>query len=68
MGKAVVLGMIERDGEVRVQHVRDPRRRSLDPVILANVEPGSSVYTDQHGSYSGLENVYDHRVVNHVER
>lgn len=68
MGKATVLGMIERDGEVRVHHVRDPRRRSLDPVIRANVEPGSSVYTDSHGSYSGLENVYDHRVVNHVER
>jgi transposase-like protein len=68
MGKSVVLGMIERGGEVRVQHVRDPRRRSLDPVIRANIEPGSSVYSDSHNSYTGLDNTYDHRVVNHIER
>lgn len=68
MGKTPVLGMIERDGQVRAHVVGDVRHDTLHDLIHRDVEHGSSVYTDDHRSYFGLGLHYDHRVVDHAER
>lgn len=64
--KAKVMGVLERGGEVRAEVVPDTRKRTLDPKVRANVEPGSNVYTDEHLSYSGLSDEYDHEVIDHA--
>ena len=64
--KTVVLGMIERDGQVRAHVVENVKRRTLQSYVRDVVEPGSSVYTDALESYTGLDADYDHRTVNHA--
>lgn len=64
-GKAVVMGMVERDGEVRMGVIDDTRAATLQPIIRENVARGSKVYTDEHAGYRGLGGRYTHRAVAH---
>ena len=66
--KTVVLGMIERGGNVRTHVVSDSKSRTLQGHVREAVEPGASVYTDSLKSYTGLPDSYDHRTVDHAER
>jgi len=64
--KTVVLGMIKRGGKVRARVVEDNTGRTLKRHVRESVEPGSSIYTDQLKSYTGLSEAYDHRTVDHA--
>jgi transposase-like protein len=66
--KAKVIGMIERGGKVRVRHVPELNSEHVHGFIREGAEPGSSVYTDRHHSYSGLDADYAHETVDHAER
>lgn len=63
--KAVVLGILERGGELRAEVVLDTTARTVQGVIRKNVKPGSVVITDEHRSYKGLGDDYLHVSVNH---
>jgi transposase-like protein len=63
--KAVVFGMLERGGEVKVQHVDRPKKKVLHEIIEQTVMPGSRVYTDALKSYDGLSEWYRHQVIDH---
>jgi transposase-like protein len=63
--KAVVVGMLERGGEVRLKHVDRPKKRTLEKIIDQTVMPGSRVYTDALRSYDDLGNWYRHQVIDH---
>lgn len=63
--KAVVLGMIERDGEVRLQHVEDAKKDTISPIIYKNVKEDSTVITDEFKGYARLQMYYNHSTVNH---
>jgi len=74
-GKAVVLGMLERGGRVRLKVVPNVRRKTLLPEVHMHVEKGSEIHTDALGSYVGLdgrsyeelgEPRYAHKVVDHA--
>ena len=65
-GKTAVLGMIERGGEVRATVVPNTKKGTLIPLVKDTVEHGSSVFTDVHRSYVGLDWKYDHRTVDHA--
>jgi len=65
-GKAIVMGMLERDGEVRALVVPSTRKRHLQAVVRANVAPGAALYTDASYSYQGLEDDYGHGFVDHA--
>ena len=65
-GKTVVFGMMERDGDVMMKVVPNVRKKTLQPIIKANVTKGSTVHTDELKSYGGLVKAgYDHQTVNH---
>jgi len=66
-GKAVVMGMLERGGQVRAMTIEDRRKRSIDPVVTANVEAGSHIITDEADVYKHLTAAYYHEVINHME-
>jgi transposase-like protein len=66
MDKAVVFGMVERDGRVRAFHLDSRRRHELQKAIRENVEAGSAIFSDELPSYNGLAEDYDHDVINHA--
>jgi transposase-like protein len=62
-GKAVVLGMRSRSGEVRAQAVPNNGKVIRD-VVRDTVCVNSTLCTDEHPSYEGMPE-YRHRAVNH---
>ena len=68
-GKAVVMGMLERDSrQVRAKVVPNVKRETLQNEILNQIEKGSTVYTDGYTGYDHLAaQDYIHETVNHVE-
>jgi transposase-like protein len=68
-GKELVMGLLDREtGKVRVKHVANRKRHTLQEEVRANVEPGSEVFTDELASYTGLDKEYVHQFVNHAEK
>jgi transposase-like protein len=65
-GKVVVMGILERRGEVRAKVVRDTRKATLQPEVRANVAEGATVYTDALKSYEGLDDAYTHLMIDHA--
>jgi len=66
-GKAVVMGLLQRHGEVRTLVVDNTKRRTLQPHIHQHVEKGAQVFTDALASYNGLSPEYVHQVIDHAE-
>lgn len=66
--KTLVLGMMQRRGEIITQVVPNRRRKTLEPIIAANVKPYSEVHTDELSAYLtlGAVNHYWHKRVNHA--
>lgn len=64
-GKAVVLGILERDGELRAGHVSDHKGGTLKGAVRENVAAGSTVMTDEDRSFKGLDKDFYHHAVNH---
>ena len=65
-GKTVVMGILERDGEIYTEVVPSASRRSLIPPILANVPVGTRVSTDEWAPYKVLTSLgYRHETVDH---
>lgn len=64
-GKEVLLGTIEREGELRIVHVKDTKARTIHGVVKANVAPKSALMTDEDRSFVGLDGEYDVHSVNH---
>lgn len=66
-GKTVVMGFLERYGEVRTFVVEDTRGTTLRPKVRQHVQPGSELHTDALASYAGFPAEYVHKVVDHAE-
>jgi transposase-like protein len=68
-GKAIVMGMLDRDErKVRAQVVPNVKRETLQGAILKGIEKGSTVYTDGWVGYENLDvQEYIHETVNHVD-
>ncbi len=68
VGKELVVGLLDREtGKVRVKHVANRKRGTLQDEVKANVEKGAQLMTDELASYTGLEKEYVHQFVNHAE-
>lgn len=63
--KTPVFGILERKGKVRAQKVRNVQSKTLQSIINRSVQVGSTIMTDEWGSYHGLSKKYKHFVVNH---
>jgi transposase-like protein len=61
--KAIVIGMLERGGELRVTRV-DQLREAAD-IVTDHVEPGSKLMTDEYTGFKRLDRAYDHEYVTH---
>lgn len=66
VGKHAVLGMRERGGKTKAFSIAKTDSKTLKGAIHEHVEPGSTVYTDDHRGYLGLHGVlYNHASVKH---
>lgn len=66
-GKAIVMGVLERGGEVRTKVIKDTKKATVQPEVRKNVEAGSLVCTDALLSYVGLDADFVHEAVDHAE-
>lgn len=64
--KTMVVGILERGGEVCTKVVRDRKKKTLQSEVKKHVEAGSALYTDALLSYEGLAGEYAHRVIDHA--
>ena len=65
--KTVVMGMMERGGDVMLKVVPDQTRGSLMPPIRENIVDGTEIHTDELRAYNKAIDVsrYTHKTVNH---
>jgi transposase-like protein len=71
-GKTAVFGLLERskDGKSRVQArvIPEAWKNEVNEIIREVVEPGSNVYSDEHGAYYHLGSEgFNHASVRHAE-
>lgn len=66
-GKAIVLGMVEKGGDVMTKVVPDRKRTTITPIIKKNVRSGSEIHTDELAAYNRLGYIpdYTHKSVTH---
>ena len=72
-GKAIVFGMLERAGRVKVRTVPNVKRNTLEPHIHEHVERETEIHSDANLSYDRLDwpdrfgqQKYTHQVVDHA--
>jgi transposase-like protein len=64
--KEIVLGMLERGGNVRVMHIENRRKSEIQAQVREHVEAGAAIFTDELLSYDGLNSDYKHAIINHA--
>lgn len=66
VGKQAVMGMRERQGKVKALPVASESQKTVKQVVKSHVKPGSTVYTDDHGSYNVIGFMpFSHEAVKH---
>jgi transposase len=66
--KATVLGMVERGGRVRAEHIPFSGAGDIQPRVTDVVKTGTVLYTDEAGVYEGIARRYFHKPIKHTER
>ena len=66
LGKEIVMGLLERKGKVKLKHITNAKRQTVQGEIRQHVAKGSNVFTDSLRSYNGLNQDYVHEVIDHA--
>ncbi len=67
--RTAVFGMVERGGNLIAQTVDNAQTKTIMPIVDANIEKGTEVYTDEFNAYNPLTRMgYKHGVVPHAEK
>lgn len=67
VGKTPVIGAVERGGRVTTSPMNGTTTADIHEFVTGNINPNSTLYTDEHSGYQGLDN-YKHESVNHSGR
>ena len=65
--KTPVFGIVQRGGPTQFHVVENTKGETLQPIVVENVKPDSTVNTDEWIGYWGLGQLYDHEVIQHSE-
>jgi transposase-like protein len=63
--KMKIVSLVERDGRVRSQRVKDGTKLEIKDILRANVDPASILHTDGSGLYTDTGLVRIHEAVDH---
>ena len=66
-GKAIVMGMLQRDGAVRATVIPERTKAIMKPIIEANVAHGAHVFSDEFQDGWTFGKGYTHETINHLE-
>src|SRR5215211_5535561 len=67
--KTPVVGMVQRDGKLSVHKVDNVKTETIMPIIDANIEQGTQIFTDEFNIYRALPSMgYGHSIVPHHEK
>lgn len=66
--KTPVLGLLQRNGDVKAFVVADTKAKTIQPIIKRNVAKDSVFISDEWHAYNGLHSHYDHHVVDHSKK
>ena len=67
-GKTIVMGMVERNGDIMTRVIPDVKAETLHRTVLDHVDTGSLLSTDELQGYKGLvKRGYRHGSCNHSE-
>src|SRR5262249_52532171 len=66
-GKAVVMGMLERGGQVRATVIPTRKNNIPEKIVREMIAPGAEIHTDEFMGYSKLKDGYAHKIINHLE-
>jgi len=64
--KTIVMGILERGGQIRTQVIPDRQKDTLQPIVRDHVHAGSALFTDEMGGYKGLSEEYEHKIIDHA--
>jgi len=64
--KTVVMGLVERGGDVRAFVMDSRKKKGLQRQVREHVAAGSAIFSDELKSYDGLAADYQHAVINHA--
>src|SRR5258708_5807865 len=65
-GKTIVLGILQRQGNVRATVIPDRTKVVMQENVRPHVEPGSQIFSDEMGSHWKMDG-FTHEMVNHLE-
>jgi len=68
INKTIVMGMLERGGKVRTKIIQERDKGTLHAHVAECIAEGTTVYSDEWGPYTGLDEKYIHQVINHAEK
>lgn len=63
--KTVVLGMLERNGDLRMDKIESAKTENIKPLVLSNVCQTATVNTDEGLQYTWMRGQYAHKWVCH---
>jgi len=63
--KTAVFGVLQRDGKVKAQKVKNVKGKTLLSIISRHVEKGSDIMSDQWPAYRKLSKKFKHLIVDH---
>jgi len=66
--KTIVMGILERGGQIRTQVIPDRQKETLQPIVREHVATGTALFTDEMGGYKGLSEEYAHGIIDHAQR
>jgi transposase-like protein len=66
VNKSIVMGVLERNGQIRTKVIKNTKKRTIHNAIRNTVEAGSNLFTDALKSYEGLKSEYFHEAVDHA--
>ena len=62
------MGILERRGRIRTQIIPDRQKETLQPIVRQHVATGAALLTDEMGGYKGLNEEYEHEIIDHAQR
>ena len=65
MAKTIVVGMLERNGRVKAQVVKERTAEVLSAIAHDNIEAGSKLITDEWRGYNSAN--FEREIINHAE-
>lgn len=64
--KTPVLGMVERNGNVKEEVVPNLKKKTVQPIISKTIQKKSTIFSDEFLSYNDISGMgYDHDVIKH---